>query len=74
MTTAEALATLYRICKEQNTPFSAGECLCLTVAVAVGNIVDENLPMTPEEIQKRLVCEVEEYDRIWGNKNGKSIA
>lgn len=74
MTTAEALANLYRICKEQNTPIPAGECVCLTVSVAVGNILDEKLPMTPQEIEKRLVSEAEEYDRIWGNKNGKSIA
>lgn len=74
MTTAEALANMYRICKEQNTPISAGECVSLSVASAVGNILDEKLAMTPEEIEKRLVSEAEEYDRIWGNKNGKSIA
>lgn len=73
MKTSESLLALYEIFNDLEGPQEAREFVANSVWLILSDIQDEKLPITAEEIEKRLVSKASEYKSVAEAKK-KSIA
>ncbi len=74
MKTTESLAELYRAIEEMEGPLEAREHVSVVVSFIIGNIQDEKLPLTAEEIERRLHQEAVDFRSMVDHHKNKSIA
>jgi hypothetical protein len=74
MKTTESLAELYRAIDEMEGPSRARQHVSVVVSFIIGNIQDENLPVTAEEIERRLHQEALDFRSMVDHHKKKSIA
>ncbi len=73
MKTSELLCELYKVIHDFKGPSEARQMVSLTVSFIIGNIQDENLPVTSEEIDRRLAVEISDFKSM-AQAEKKSIA
>lgn len=73
MKTSESLLALYEIFNDLEGPQEAREFVANSVWLILSDIQDQNLPITAEEIEKRLFSKALEYKSVAEAKK-KSIA
>lgn len=74
MKTSESLAVLYKAIEEMEGSSEARKFVSTVVAVVIGNIQDEKLPVTAEEIERRLAQEARDFKSMVDHHKKKSIA
>lgn len=73
MKTAEALVSLYKTFDDLEGPQVAREFVANSVSFIIGNIEDEKLPVTSDEIERRIALEASEYETM-AKSNKKTSA
>lgn len=64
MNTSKALATLYSIIEKEMGTVRAKQSVSTAVQLVISDILDEKLPVTAEEIEKRLESYVNDYVEV----------
>lgn len=74
MKTTESLAMLYSAIEEMDGPREAREHVATVVSFIIGRIQDDKLPVTADEIERRLAQEAIDYRAMVDHHKKKSIA
>lgn len=74
MKASESLAELFKAIEEMEGPGEAREHVSVVVSLIIGNIQDEKLPVTAEEIERRLFQEALDFRSMVDHHKKKSIA
>lgn len=74
MKTSDSLAELYKAIEEMDGPAEAREHVSVVVSNIIANIQDEKLPVTAEEIERRLLQEALDFRSMVDHHKKKSIA
>ena len=54
MSITKSMAELYKLIEKLESPARARELISTIVSVEIGSIQDENIQLTPEELEKRI--------------------